>query len=68
MGSLTFTLPVATVRLTSNSNTIVGQPQWQLDIWDSAATPNQLTMVALTSSKDDILAFAKAILDAAKGP
>ena len=64
MGSLTYTLPTATIRVTSNSNTLVGQPQWQIDLWDSAATPNQLTIVTLSACKDDLVKFAREILQA----
>ena len=64
MATLTFVLPVASVALSATAGATDGSnPQWNLVINDSGGT-DQLTIVALTSSKDDLRAFAKQIEDA----
>lgn len=65
MASLTYTLPTAAIQVSATAPVGGGgQPQWKLVLSDGAATPNTLTIVSLSASKDDLVRFAREILQA----
>ena len=65
MSALTFVLPVTAVQVyASGGATDAGDPQWNLVITDTGG--DTLTLQTLTSSKDDLLTFARQIEDAVR--